>query len=119
MQAKDLGSASAWLELGKMAVEGIVLYPDNHVAMRCFEKAIELGSTQDLVELGKVYRWNRDTQVLEYGSGEVISGQEVINALSPLKDDLESGDYLKILEHCRDKANSKNHHPHLATLALY
>ncbi|GMB92128.1 tetratricopeptide repeat protein [Helicobacter ailurogastricus] len=101
MQAKDLGSASAWLELGKMAVEGIVLYPDNNTAMRCFEKAIELGSVQALVELGKVYMENGDTQVTEYGSGEVISGQEVINALNPLKDDLESEDYLTIFKHCQ------------------
>ncbi len=101
MQAKDLGSASAWLELGKMAYEGIVLYPDNNTAMRCFEKAIELGSVQAMVELGKVYMENGDTQITEYGSGEVISGQEVINALNPLKDDLESEDYLTIFQHCQ------------------
>ncbi|BEG58039.1 hypothetical protein NHP21005_17270 [Helicobacter sp. NHP21005] len=101
MQAKDTGSAGAWLELGKMAYEGIVLYPDNNTAMRCFEKAIELGSVQAMVELGKVYMENGDTQVLEYGSGEVISGQEVLNALSPLKDDPESEDYLTIFQHCQ------------------
>ncbi|CRF50363.1 hypothetical protein HHE06_01880 [Helicobacter heilmannii] len=101
MQAKDLGSASAWLELGKMAYEGIVLYPDDNVAMRCFEKAIELGSVQAMVELGKVYMENGDIQITEYGSGEVISGQEVISALNPLKDDLESEDYLKIFQHCQ------------------
>ncbi|WP_233758379.1 tetratricopeptide repeat protein [Helicobacter ailurogastricus] len=101
MQAKDLGSASAWLELGKMAVEGIVLYPDDNVAMRCFEKAIELGSVQAMVELGKVYMENGDTQITEYGSGEVISGQEVLHALNPLKDDLESEDYLTIFKHCQ------------------
>uniref|UniRef100_UPI001FF846B6 tetratricopeptide repeat protein n=1 Tax=Helicobacter bizzozeronii TaxID=56877 RepID=UPI001FF846B6 len=101
MKAKDLGSAGAWLELGKMAVEGIVLYPDNHVAMRCFEKAIELGSVGAMVELGKLYMENGDTQILEYGSGEVISGQEVINALKPLNDDVESEDYLEILKACQ------------------
>ncbi|WP_281782268.1 tetratricopeptide repeat protein, partial [Helicobacter ailurogastricus] len=101
MQAKDLGSASAWLELGKMAYEGIVLYPDNNTAMRCFEKAIELGSVQAMVELGKVYMENGDVQVMEYGSGEVISGEEVISALNPLKDDLESKDYLTIFKHCQ------------------
>ncbi|BCZ19493.1 hypothetical protein NHP190012_11350 [Helicobacter sp. NHP19-012] len=83
MKAKDLGSASAWLELGKMAYEGIVLYPDNNVAMRCFEKAIELGSVGAMVELGKIYMENGDTQITEYGSGEVISGEEVISALNP------------------------------------
>ncbi|WP_286348831.1 tetratricopeptide repeat protein [Helicobacter felistomachi] len=101
MQAKDTGSAGAWLELGKMAYEGIVLYPDNNTAMRCFEKAIELGSVQAMVELGKVYMENGDIQVTEYGSGEVISGQEVLNALNPLKDDLESEDYLTIFKHCQ------------------
>ncbi|WP_104639919.1 tetratricopeptide repeat protein, partial [Helicobacter bizzozeronii] len=101
MKAKDLGSAGAWLELGKMAVEGIVLYPDNHVAMRCFEKAIELGSVGAMVELGKLYMENGDTQILEYGSGEVISGQEVVNALKPLNDDVESEDYLEILKACQ------------------
>ncbi|WP_199767470.1 sel1 repeat family protein [Helicobacter bizzozeronii] len=127
MKAKDLGSAGAWLELGKMAVEGIVLYPDNHVAMRCFEKAIELGSVQAMVELGKLYMENGDTQILEYGSGEVISGQEVINALKPLGDEIIysldedkmnqmsqealmeafkkegqiSEDYLEIFKHCK------------------
>ncbi|BCZ17887.1 hypothetical protein NHP190003_11690 [Helicobacter sp. NHP19-003] len=101
MQAKDTGSASAWLELGKMAVEGIVLYPDNNTAMRCFQKAIELGSVQAMVELGKVYMENRDTQITEYGSGEALSGEEVIHALNPLKDDLESEDYLTIFKHCQ------------------
>ncbi|WP_053942109.1 hypothetical protein, partial [Helicobacter ailurogastricus] len=101
MQAKDTGSAGAWLELGKMAYEGIVLYPDNHVAMRCFEKAIELGSVQALVELGKVYMDNGDIQITEYGSGEALSGKEVIHALNPLKDDLESEDYLTIFKHCQ------------------
>ncbi|WP_120950995.1 tetratricopeptide repeat protein [Helicobacter sp. L8] len=101
MKAKDAGSASAWLELGKMAVEGIVLYPDNNVAMRCFEKAIELGSVQAMMELGKIYVENGDIQILEYGSGEAISGQEIENALNPLKDDLESEDYLAILKTCQ------------------
>ncbi|WP_162982219.1 tetratricopeptide repeat protein, partial [Helicobacter labacensis] len=100
MKAKDTGSASAWLELGKMSAQGIVLYPDNNVAMRCFEKAIELGSVQAMVELGKIYMEN-DTQVLEYGSGEAISGQEIENTLNPLKDDLESEDYLAILKTCQ------------------
>ncbi len=103
MQAKDLGSASAWLELGKMAVEGIVLYPDNNVAMRCFEKAIELGSVGALVELGKIYMENGDTQITEYGSGDVISGEEVISALSPLSGagDIDSEDYLEVFKHCQ------------------
>ncbi|WP_240451552.1 sel1 repeat family protein [Helicobacter felis] len=127
MRAKDLGSAGAWLELGKMAVEGIVLYPDNNVAMRCFEKAIELGSVQAMVELGKLYMENGDTQVLEYGSGEAISGQDVVNALKPLGDEIIysldedkmnqmsqealmeafekegqiSEDYLEIFKHCK------------------
>ncbi|WP_104751358.1 tetratricopeptide repeat protein [Helicobacter salomonis] len=109
MKAKDLGSAGAWLELGKMSAQGIVLYPDNNVAMRCFEKAIELGSVGALVELGKLYIENGDTQILEYGSGEIINGQDVINALRPLNDDVESEDYLEILKACqvfRDKSTS-------------
>ncbi|WP_104689654.1 tetratricopeptide repeat protein [Helicobacter felis] len=101
MKAKDLGSAGAWLELGKMSAEGIVLVPDDNVAMRCFEKAIELGSVQAMVELGKLYMENGDTQVLEYGSGEAISGQDVVNALKPLGDDVESEDYLEILKVCQ------------------
>ncbi len=127
MKAKDLGSAGAWLELGKMSAEGIVLVPDNNVAMRCFEKAIELGSVQAMVELGKLYMENGDTQVLEYGSGEAISGQDVVNALKPLGDEIIysldedkmnqmsqealmeafekegqiSEDYLEIFKHCK------------------
>ncbi|WP_199764166.1 SEL1-like repeat protein [Helicobacter felis] len=127
MKAKDLRSAGAWLELGKMSAQGIVLYPDNNVAMRCFEKAIELGSVQAMVELGKLYMENGDTQVLEYGSGEAISGQDVVNALKPLGDEIIysldedkmnqmsqealmeafekegqiSEDYLEIFKHCK------------------
>ncbi|WP_233710496.1 tetratricopeptide repeat protein [Helicobacter salomonis] len=111
MKAKDLGSAGAWLELGKMSAQGIVLYPDNNVAMRCFEKAIELGSVGALVALGKLYNaWSDDdNQILTHGCGEPLSEQEVTNALQPLSDDVESEDYLEILKACqvfRDKSTS-------------
>ncbi len=103
MKAKDLGSAGAWLELGKMSAQGIVLYPDNNVAMRCFEKAIELGSVGALVALGKLYNaWSDDdSQILSYGCGEPLSGQEITNAIQPLNDDVSSEDYLKIFKHCK------------------
>uniref|UniRef100_UPI0018F81D52 tetratricopeptide repeat protein n=1 Tax=Helicobacter bizzozeronii TaxID=56877 RepID=UPI0018F81D52 len=109
MKAKDLGSAGAWLELGKMAVEGIVLYPDNHVAMRCFEKAIELGSVGAMVELGKLYMENGDTQVLEYNSGEVLEGAAVEKGLANCDDEIDSDvdSYEEFLEHCHVFANKK------------
>ncbi|WP_120948429.1 tetratricopeptide repeat protein [Helicobacter mehlei] len=109
MKAKDLGSAGAWLELGKMAVEGIVLYPDNHVAMRCFEKAIELGSVGAMVELGKLYMENGDTQVLEYGSGEVLEGVAVEKGLINCDDEIDADvdSYAGFLEHCHVFADKK------------
>nr|WP_285657828.1 sel1 repeat family protein [Helicobacter bizzozeronii] len=121
MQAKDLGSASAWLELGKMAYEGIVLYPDNHVAMRCFEKAIELGSVGAMVELGKLYMENGDTQVLEYNSGEVLEGVAVEKGLANCNDEIDSDvdSYEEFLEHCHVFANKKVQNCHQKAKELF
>ncbi|WP_286349536.1 hypothetical protein [Helicobacter felistomachi] len=46
MEAKDKNNASAWLELGKMSLLGVVVPPDPIGAMVCFEKAKDLGSLQ-------------------------------------------------------------------------
>ncbi|GMB96185.1 hypothetical protein [Helicobacter sp. NHP22-001] len=121
MQAKDLGSDGAWLELGKMAVEGIVLYPDNNVAMRCFEKAIELGSVQAMVELGKIYMENGDTQIVEYGSGEVLEGVVVERGLSSCEDEIDPDveSYKEFLEHCHVFADKKVQNCHQKAKELF
>ncbi|WP_104759886.1 tetratricopeptide repeat protein, partial [Helicobacter bizzozeronii] len=121
MKAKDLGSAGAWLELGKMAVEGIVLYPDNHVAMRCFQKAIELGSVGAMVELGKIYMENGDTQVVEYNSGEVLEGVAVEKGLANCNDEIDSDvdSYEEFLERCHVFANKKVQNCHQKAKELF
>ncbi|WP_104707491.1 tetratricopeptide repeat protein [Helicobacter ailurogastricus] len=121
MQAKDLGSASAWLELGKMAYEGIVLYPDNNVAMRCFEKAIALGSVQAMVELGKIYMENGDTQITEYESGEVLEGVAVGKGLANCDDEIDSEveSYKEFLEHCHIFADKKVQNCHQKAKDLF
>ncbi|WP_158652357.1 tetratricopeptide repeat protein [Helicobacter felis] len=109
MKAKDLGSAGAWLELGKMSAEGIVLVPDNNVAMRCFEKAIELGSVQAMVELGKLYMENGDTQVVEYNSGELLEGVAVEKGLANCDDEIDADvdSYEEFLSYCHVFAGKK------------
>ncbi|WP_162982283.1 tetratricopeptide repeat protein, partial [Helicobacter labacensis] len=121
MKAKDLGSAEAWLELGKMAVDGIVVCPDNNVAMRCFEKAIELGSVQAMVELGKLYMENGDTQVLEYNSGELLEGVAVEKGLANCDDEIDADveSYKEFLEHCHVFADKKVKNCHQKAKELF
>ncbi|GLH58725.1 tetratricopeptide repeat protein [Helicobacter ailurogastricus] len=98
MKAKDLGNAQAWLELGKMAMEGVVLYPDHNVAIRCFSKAVELCSVEALVELGKIAKANyRGIWVLEHESGKAISGKELNDSFKLFG----IHDHYAILEHCK------------------
>ncbi|WP_163555418.1 tetratricopeptide repeat protein [Helicobacter suis] len=46
MEAKDKNNSSAWIELGKMSLLGVVVPPDPVGAAVCFKKAQELGNLQ-------------------------------------------------------------------------
>ncbi|CCF80065.1 hypothetical protein HBZS_105130 [Helicobacter bizzozeronii CCUG 35545] len=43
MEAKKKGDARAWLYLGVMCLQGVVVPPDYYTAVACFEKARDLG----------------------------------------------------------------------------
>ncbi|WP_163534719.1 hypothetical protein [Helicobacter suis] len=63
MEAKDKDNSSAWIELGKMSLLGVVVPPDPAGAAECFVKAQKLGNPQgdygmslyDAVD----WRWHR------------------------------------------------------------
>lgn len=100
MEAKDQGSASAWLELGKMSLQGIVVEPDPIGAMICFEKASQLGSLQ--AEVGKAVASEYAEQDYKPDYNDPIKGTDfneknpsIFNMKEPLEgiywDDLYGG----------------------------
>ncbi|GMB93453.1 hypothetical protein NHP200010_11730 [Helicobacter bizzozeronii] len=68
-------SATACLELGKMAMHGIVLPKSFDLARSYFERAIDLGSIRALTHLGLLYL---DLAHLRFGQGAKRAGSEGI-----------------------------------------